>query len=81
MTFYDHLGGRPLQDYYRIQIETQPDKTKKVRFCSKIHIPRRTELSWTYGQQFTDSEILFDGQLIDKFHQMFGRSVYYNPPL
>lgn len=80
MRFYDHLGGRPLADTYKIQIEELPDKTKKVYFCSKIHIPRRSELTWTYRPEFTDVEILCDAQVIHKFHQMFGRDVYYSPP-
>ncbi len=46
--------------------------TKYVYFCSRIHVEKRVKLTFSFSDEFTDSEILHDHNVMTKFIQMYG---------
>lgn len=57
------VGSRPL--HYQTT-------EKHVYFCSKIHVNKRVKLTITFSDEFSDSEILRDHNVVSKFIQMYG---------
>jgi len=69
---YHHLGKNQLRDWLHVEIEEDEDGTKHVTFVSRWHVSKRFPISWSYGKDFTDEEILRDGNLAGKCTEMFG---------
>lgn len=46
--------------------------TKNVYFCSRLHVNKRVKLTFSFSDEFTDSDILHDSNVMSKFLQMYG---------
>lgn len=72
---YHHLCGHQLRDWYTVEI-LDDEESKRVTFTSKIHVTKRVENTWSYSKDFTDDEILRDGNLGAKMVGIYGRDIY-----
>lgn len=87
-TTYSHISGQPLQDWYKVRIETHdlPEDQqyhapgtailvttrKQVIFCSRIHENKEVAFPITYSGQFTDADILKDPEFISWVLKCYG---------
>lgn len=69
--FYDVLGGKPLQPWYKIEIETVGD-SKYVHFHSTIHVNKKTTLRNCFSTDFSDNEILHSSEVLACAKQRYG---------
>lgn len=74
---YNHLGGRQLRHWHTVVIEDRPtgndgELNKHVIFTSTIHVRKEVDISWCYASDFTDAQILADGDLSAKHTEMYG---------
>lgn len=74
-TEYRNLGTHRLRDWAYVEIEERDD-TKRVIMCSRMHINKRIELTWSYDTSFSIQKILQDGNLHAKLSQTFGPDVW-----
>ena len=75
MPKYRHLNGKPLQEWYEIEILTE-NNTKFVLFHSRIHVNKVSKLNPCFSTTFTDQKILNDFHIIGKIHDMYGTDIY-----
>ena len=75
MPKYRYLNGKPLQEWYEIEIVTE-NNTKFVLFHSRIHVNKVSKLNPCFSTTFTDQKILNDFHIIGKIHDMYGTDIY-----
>ena len=75
MPKYRYLNGKPLQEWYEIEIVTE-NNTKIVLFHSRIHVNKVSKLNPCFSTTFTDQKILNDFHIIGKIHDMYGTDIY-----
>lgn len=89
---YKWLGGRPLQSFYSVTIETHdlpedqqyyaPGTTqwvtthKEVVFNSRIHVNKEKRFTFSFSGQFTDQDILRDSHLLTKIYEAYGADIF-----
>ena len=75
MPKYKHLNGKPLQEWFEIEIVTK-NNTKFISFHSRIHVNKVNKLNLCFSTTFTDQEILNDFHIIRRIHDMYGTDIY-----
>ena len=75
MPKYKHLDGKPLQEWFEIEIVTK-NNTKYIYFHSRIHVNKVNKLNLCFSTTFTDQEILNDFGIIRRIHDMYGTDIY-----
>lgn len=68
---YTHFMGKKLQHFYSIRID-RTGESVKVTFCSTIHVNREYTFPMTFCHEFTDEQILRDGDLASQFNGRWG---------
>ncbi len=71
---YHHLKGKLLPFDIGIEIAQKGD-TKYVTLCCKTYVNKRIPITWQYGSDYTDKEILEDPNLIHKVIVTYGLKV------
>ena len=74
-TEYRNLGAHRLRDWAHVEIEERDD-IKRVTMCSRMHINKRIELTWSYDTSFSNEEILQDGNLHAMLSKTYGPDVW-----
>lgn len=73
---YHHLCGHQLRDWYTVEILDDGD-SKHVTFTSTIHMTKRVKNTWCYSSKdYTDEEVLRDGNLGARMVEIYGRDIY-----
>ena len=75
MPKYKHLDGKPLQEWFEIEIVTE-NNTKFIYFHSRIHVNKVNRLNLCFSTTFTDQKILNDFHIIGRIHDMYGTDIY-----
>lgn len=73
--FYTHIGGVPLQDYYKIEIRDTKRENgemfKQLVFHSRIHVNKEATVGPQYSDDFKDSYII--NEQAPALHLRYGR--------
>lgn len=71
MAFYNIFMGKPLQDWYQIEI-VERDGSKHATFHSRIHVKKVNQCPFCWGTSFADAEILQDADLGTWVYNRYG---------
>ncbi|QJI52257.1 hypothetical protein [Cronobacter phage JC01] len=73
---YHTLKGETLQHWLTIAIIRDVSGDARVETRSTIHVNKVSPVSFTWGADFTDADILNDGDLLRVVYQRYGRDIF-----
>lgn len=73
---YNTLKGEALQDWLSIAIRRDADGRATVETRSRFHVGGSHKLTVTWGDDYSDAEILHDDILLRTVYQRYGRDVF-----
>ncbi|EJO6880493.1 hypothetical protein NRU31_003980 [Salmonella enterica] len=73
---YNAVKGQTLQHWLTIVIKRDESGTATVELHSTIHVNRISTLSFSWGKEFTDADILNDNDLLRVIYQKYGREIF-----
>lgn len=75
--FYKTLDGKPLWDFYHIEIvENTRESLKTVFFCSKLHVQKRVRLAPQFDSKLKDEQILREPALVMSAIKGYGINIF-----
>ncbi|HFV9797655.1 TPA: hypothetical protein ACIAOQ_001169 [Salmonella enterica subsp. enterica serovar 6,7:-:-] len=73
---YNAIKGQTLQHWLTIAIKRDENGDATVELRSTIHVNRVSTLSFSWGKEFTDGDILNDSDLLRVIYQKYGREIF-----
>ncbi|AXY84921.1 hypothetical protein PCY83_004078 [Salmonella enterica] len=73
---YNAIKGQTLQHWLKIAIKRDENGDATVELRSTIHVNRVSTLSFSWGKEFTDADILNDADLLRVIYQKYGREIF-----
>lgn len=73
---YNTLKGETLQHWLTIAIKRDANGTATVETRSTIHVNKAHPVSFSWGPEYSDAEILNDNDLLRVVYQRFGREIF-----
>jgi hypothetical protein len=73
---YNVLKGEPLQDWLSIVIRRDADGRATVETRSRFHVNVSHTMRNTWGNDYSDAEILNDDHLLRTMYQLYGREIF-----
>lgn len=73
---YDTLKGETLQHWLKVAIIREEEGSARVEFRSTIHVNKVSPVTFSWGAEFSDREILNDRDLLKSAYQKFGREIF-----
>ncbi|AGO15165.1 hypothetical protein [Salmonella phage STP-2] len=73
---YNAIKGQTLQHWLTIAIKRDENGDATVELRSTIHVNRVSTLSFSWGKEFTDADILNDADLLRVIYQKYGREIF-----
>lgn len=73
---YNTLKGETLQSWLTIAIKRDENGDATVTTNSTIHVNKVRPVSFSWGPEFSDADILNDNDLLRVVYQRFGREIF-----
>lgn len=73
---YNTLKGEKLQHWLTIVIKREENGDATVSTNSTIHVNKVRPVSFSWGPEFSDADILNDDDLLRVVYQRFGREIF-----
>ncbi|ENU9534260.1 hypothetical protein ACE2XM_004373 [Salmonella enterica] len=73
---YNAIKGQTLQHWLKIAIKRDENGDATVELRSTIHVNRVSTLSFSWGKEFTDADILNGADLLRVIYQKYGREIF-----
>lgn len=73
---YNTLKGEQLQHWLTIAIDRNENGTATVTTCSTIHVNREVPVTFSWGKEFSDADILNDKDLIRVVYERYGFEIF-----
>ncbi|EAW5620951.1 hypothetical protein FFZ91_13680 [Salmonella enterica] len=73
---YNAIKGQTLQHWLTIAIKRDENGDATVELRSTIHVNRVSTLSFSWGKEFTDADILNDNDLLRVIYQKYGHEIF-----
>lgn len=73
---YQVLKGEELQAWLSIAIIRSEDGTATVETRSTHHVVKARLVSFTWGKEFSDADILNDADLLRVVYERYGREIF-----